>query len=354
MKIASIVGARPQFVKQAPLSRLLRKKHQEIIIHTGQHYDDNMSKIFFSELKIPEPDYNLGVGSSSHARQTAEIMTRLEPVLEKEKPDLVIVLGDTNTTAAGALTAAKMGIKTAHIEAGMRSFDRSMPEELNRIVADHLSDLLLCPTKEAMKNLKNEGLGKKASLTGDIMIDAIKEFLAIAEKKSGILKNLKLESKGYLLATIHRASNTDNMENLKSIMSAFAESREKIIFPMHPRTRKFIEKYGLLNKIKKPEIQIVEPLGYFDMLILEKNAKKILTDSGGVQKEAYFFKVPCITLRENTEWVETVKDGWNTLAGTNRKKILDAARNFNPKGKQSEDYGGGKASRKILEAIESL
>ena len=281
-------------------------------------------------------------------------MTRLEPVLEKEKPDLVIVLGDTNTTAAGALTAAKMGIKTAHIEAGMRSFDRSMPEELNRIVADHLSDLLLCPTKEAMKNLKNEGLGKKASLTGDIMIDAIKEFLAIAEKKSGILKNLKLESKGYLLATIHRASNTDNMENLKSIMSAFAESREKIIFPMHPRTRKFIEKYGLLNKIKKPEIQIVEPLGYFDMLILEKNAKKILTDSGGVQKEAYFFKVPCITLRENTEWVETVKDGWNTLAGTNRKKILDAARNFNPKGKQSEDYGGGKASRKILEAIESL
>lgn len=353
MKIVSIIGARPEFIKEAPLSKELRKRHKEIVIHTGQHYDYEMSKVFFDGLNIPEPDYNLEVGSGPHGKQTAEMMIRIENILLKEKPDLVIVYGDTNTTVAGAIAASKLNIKLAHIESGMRSYDRKMPEEINRIATDHVSDILFCSTNIAVQNLRKEGIAKNVFNVGDVMIDAIKQNIIIAEK-SDILKKLKLRAKEYLVATVHRASNTDNRENLLNIINAFIDSKEKIVFPLHPRTEKFIEMYNLDKKLKNSKVEIIKPLGYMDMLILEKNAKKILTDSGGVQKEAYFFKVPCITLRGTTEWVETVKDGWNILTGSNKSKILKALKSFNPKKNQSEKYGSGNASKNIVNVINRI
>ena len=351
MKIVSVIGARPEFVKEAPLARELRKYHDEIIIHTGQHYDYGMSRVFFGELSIPKPDYNLGVGSGLHGEQTAKMLVKIEKVLLKEKPDLVIVSGDTNTTIAGALAASKLKIRLAHIEAGMRSYDKEMPEEINRIVTDHVSDILFCSTAAAVENLRSEGISKNVFKAGDVMIDAIKENISLAEGKSTILERLKLKSKNYIVATVHRAGNTDSRENLNGIIEAFAKSKEKIIFPAHPRTEKCIRHYGLDKKLKNKNIIVTKPVGYLDMLVLEKNARKILTDSGGMQKEAYFFKVPCITLRDSTEWVETVKDGWNALAGASTPRILGAIRNFSPKGKQTENYGNGNASRNIANAI---
>ncbi|MBI2559321.1 UDP-N-acetylglucosamine 2-epimerase (non-hydrolyzing) [Candidatus Woesearchaeota archaeon] len=354
MKIVSVIGARPEFIKEAPLVKELRKNHEEIIIHTGQHYDYEMSKVFFSDLKIPEPDYNLGIGSGPHGKQTAEMLAKIEDILLKEKPDLVIVSGDTNTTLAGALAASKLNLKLAHIESGMRSFDKSMPEEINRIVADHVSDALFCSTKTAVQNLKREGIAKNVFNVGDVMIDAIKENIGIAEKKSNILKKLKLKSKSYMVATVHRAGNTDDKKNMSAIISAFTESREKIIFPVHPRAEKYIHLYELDKKLKKTNVIVTKPMGYMDMLVLEKNSSKILTDSGGMQKEAYFFKVPCVTLRDTTEWAETVSDGWNLLTGADKSKILNAIKNFSPKGKQHEDYGNGYASKNIARIIDKI
>ena len=354
MKIASVIGARPEFVKEAPLVDELRKNHEEIIIHTGQHYDYEMSKIFFSDLDIPKSDYNLGVGSGLHGKQTAEMLIKLEKVLLKEKPDLVIVSGDTNTTLAGALAASKLNLKLAHIESGMRSFDKSMPEEINRVATDHMSDILFCSTNTAVQNLMKEGISKNVFDVGDVMIDAIKKNIILAEKKSNILKKLSLKSKGYMVATVHRAGNTDDKKNMSAIIDAFVESKEKIIFPVHPRTEKYIHLYGLDKKLKKTNVIATKPTGYIDMLVLEKNARKILTDSGGMQKESYFFKVPCITLRNTTEWVETVSDGWNILTGADKSKILNAIKNFSPKGKQHEDYGNGNASKSIARIIDKI
>ena len=354
MKIASIIGARPEFIKEAPLVKELRKKHNEIIIHTGQHYDYEMSKIFFAELNIPKPDYNLGVGSALHGKQTGEMLIKLEKVLLKEKPQLVVVSGDTNTTIAGALAASKLNIKLAHIEAGMRSYDKKMPEEINRVVTDHLSDILFCSTSTAVKNLREEGVTNGVFNVGDIMIDAIKNNIDIVEKKSDILKRLNLKNKNYMIATVHRAGNTDIKENMLEIIEAFLESKETIIFPLHPRTEKCLKIYGFDKMLKNKNIIATKPISYTDMLVLEKNAKKILTDSGGMQKEAYFFKVPCITLRDTTEWVETVNDGWNVLAGASKTKILDAVRHFSPRGRQSEDYGNGDASRNIVNIINKI
>lgn len=354
MKIASIIGARPEFVKEAPLFKELRKKHREIIIHTGQHYDYEMSKNFFKDLYIPEPNYNLGIGSATHGKQTGMMIIKLEEVLLKEKPELVIVSGDTNTTIAGALAASKLGIKLAHIESGMRSYDKTMPEEINRVVTDHISDILFCSTKIAVQNLRKEGITKNVFNVGDVMIDAIKENILVAEKKSEILKRFNLKKKSYIVATIHRANNTDNKNNLKNIVEAFIQSKETVIFPVHPRTEKYLKLYSLDKKLKGTNVVVTNPLGYLDMLIFEKNAEKILTDSGGMQKEAYFFRVPCITLRDTTEWVETVKDGWNILTGTNKSKILNAIKIFNPKGRQSEDYGNGNASKNIVNIINSI
>lgn len=361
-KILIVVGSRPNFIKVAPLIDEFKgiDRLNYILVHTGQHYDYEMSKIFFEELNIPKPNYNLGVGSvphqnkygmgySSHARQTAKIMEKLEPVILKEKPDLIMVFGDVNSTLAGALVAAKLNIPVVHIEAGIRSFNKTMPEEINRLLTDHISDSLFCPTKTAVENLKKEGIKKGVYDVGDIMYDALLKNIKIAEKKSKILNGLKLKPKEYFLLTVHRASNTDSLENLKKIITAVGESGEKTIFPAHPRTKKHLKKLSL--KIKNWKFKIIPAVGYLDMLVLEKNAKKILTDSGGVQKEAYWLKVPCITLREETEWVETVKDGWNILVGINNKKIKKAIKDFSPKNKQHDYFGNGKTGSKILKVI---
>ena len=348
MKIASIVGARPQFIKAAPVSRKLRRLHREVLIHTGQHYDYFLSQIFFDELGIPVPDYNLGVGSATHGRQTGEMLARVEEVLLKEKPDWVLVYGDTNSTLAGALAAVKLHIPVAHVEAGLRSFNRRMPEEINRLLTDHISTLLFCPTDTAVKNLAGEGIIEGVYNVGDVMYDAVLHSIRIAEERSRVLESLGLESGRYLLATIHRPSNTDEWTNLRDIVSAFNEIDEVIVFPAHPRTRKALTRWGFsLNS----NVRLIEPVSYLDMLVLEKNARMILTDSGGVQKEAYFFGVPCVTLREETEWVETVKAGWNIVVGTEVGKILDAVRNFRPNSHRPPFFGDGRTSERIVKIL---
>lgn len=349
-KIVSVVGARPEFIQAAPLSKKLRERFTEVLVHTGQHYDPNMSGVFFKELGLPKPDYNLGVGSGSHGEQTGKMLIEIEKVLLKERPDVVVIFGDTNSSLAGALAAAKLHIKVAHVEAGLRSFNRLMPEELNRVLIDHLSDFLLCPTETAVRNLKKEGITKGVFNTGDVMYDSVLQFYKKAEKESEIMQTLNLRSKTYLYATVHRAENTDSQVNLKNIFEAFSESGETIVFPIHPRTRKAIDNYQIPIS-KYQNIRLVEPVGYLDNLVLMGNAKKILTDSGGVQKQAFFLKVPCITLRSETEWVETVVNGWNVLVGADKVKILNAVENFNPTKKQSNLFGGGDAASKITDLI---
>jgi len=351
MKIVTIVGARPQFIKCSPVSEELRKDHKEILIHTGQHYDNEMSGLFFDELKIPKPDYNLGIGSGLHGEQTGEMLIDLEKLLIKIKPDIVLIYGDTNSTVAGALAAAKLHIPIGHIESGLRSFDKFMPEEINRIVADHVSNILFVPTNTGVDNLKNEGITTGVYHIGDVMYDALLKNIKIAKDKSSILERLNVKPKDYFLLTIHRPSNTDNKKSLSDIMSALSSFEKKIIFPVHPRTLKFLKNYDLLNKIGE-NIIITKPLGYLDFILLEKNAKKILTDSGGIQKEAYLLKVPCITLRRNTEWIETVNDEWNVLVGSDSEKIIDAVQNFLPKKNQKNYFGEGIASKEIREILE--
>ena len=323
-------------------------------MHTGQHYDHNMSKIFFEDMGIPEPDYNLEVGSGTHGEQTAQMLTKIEAVLINEKPDIALVYGDTNSTLAGALAASKLHISVAHVEAGLRSFDKRMPEEINRIIADHLSDILFCPTKTAVDNLRNEGITKGVELVGDVMYDAALLFSGLAEKKSNILQELGLTSKSYLLATIHRSANTDEVENLKALLEAFAESGKTIIFPVHPRTRKVINNAGLHKIIEGTKVRLIDPVGYIDFLALERNAAKILTDSGGVQKEAFFFAIPCITLRDTTEWVETVESGWNVLVHVDKNLILKQIAEFNPEGEPAKLFGDGKAAFYIAQRLTSL
>lgn len=348
MKIITIVGARPQFIKAAPVSKILRTEHEEIIIHTGQHYDANMSDIFFNELKIPRPDYNLEIGSGSHGMMTGRMLEKLEEIYLKEKPDFVLVYGDTNSTLAGALAASKLLIPVIHIEAGLRSFNKAMPEEQNRILTDHISDLLLVPTEDAIKNLTNEGIKKGIYNVGDVMYDAVLMFKEIAKSKSGLLKELDVNSGEYILTTIHRAENTNDINRLRNMIEALNESGEKIILPLHPRTKKFIEGYGLnFNE----NIKVIDPIGYLEMLMLEENSKMIVTDSGGVQKEAYFMGKPCITMRDETEWVETVACGWNVVVGTDKNKILDNIRNFKPTSIQQAIFGDGNAAQKILNII---
>ncbi len=347
MKIVTIVGARPQFIKCAPVSRELRKDHTEILVHTGQHYDPEMSDIFFEELHIPKPDYNLNVGSGSHGKQTGEILAKTEEILVKEKPDLVLVYGDTNSTLAGALAAAKLHIPVAHVEAGLRSFDRTMPEEINRVVTDHISDILFCPTQTSVDNLAAEGITKGVYLVGDVMADALAYNEDLALKQSRILESLGLDAGTYLVLTVHRPANTDSRDAMGAIIGALKESGMPVVFPVHPRTKKYLREYGLWDRVPE-NIHITEPLGYLDMLCLMSHAKKILTDSGGVQKEAYMLGVPCITLRENTEWVETVEAGWNVLAGADMKKILSAIDAVTPHTSQQELYPAG-VCRKIRE-----
>ncbi len=353
MKIASIVGARPNFVKLAPLSKELRRRGlDEVIIHTGQHYNYEMDKIFFDDMGIPVPDYHMGIGSGSHGFQTGEMLRKVEEALLAETPDVVIVFGDTNSTLAGSLAAAKLHIKTAHVEAGLRSFDKSMPEEINRVLVDHCSDLLLCPTTTAVYNLRREGIIDGVYLTGDVMVDAQKDCENIAEKKSHILEDLALKPKDYYLATVHRASNTDDPDKLREITEALKDL-ENVVFPCHPRTEKYLRESGLWDDLVR-KIRVIKPVGYLDMLLLEKNAKKIITDSGGVQKEAYLLGTACITLRDETEWVETVEDGWNVLVGPNQEKIVSLARCFVPSHKRQDVFGKGDASIMIVDLVEKL
>ena len=322
MKIVSVVGARPQFIKLSPLSRELRKKHREIIVHTGQHYDYELSRVFFSQLSIPKPDYNLGIGSAEHGEQTGRMLWSIEEVLLFEKPDLVIVYGDTNSTLAGALAAAKLTVPVAHVEAGLRSFVKSMPEEINRVLTDHVSSLLFCPTPTSVKNLKKEGITTGVHLVGDVMYDSLRKNLAVAEKKSRIMKRLDLQEREFYLITVHRAENTDFKDNLKKITQIVAGLDKKVVFPIHPRTRKRLSELRLLDRLlSKSALLLIDPVAYLDMLVLEKNARCVLTDSGGVQKEAFFLKTSCLTLREETEWVETLKDGSNQLVGLDVTKV---------------------------------
>lgn len=362
IKIVTIVGARPQFIKASAVSRAIKCfnkrykrgkfKIKEILVHTGQHYNYSMSGIFFRDLCLKKPDYDLGVGSGSHGAQTAMMLERIEPVLKKESPDFVLVYGDTNSTLAGALAAAKLNIALAHIEAGLRSFDKGMPEEVNRVLTDHVSGLLFCPTQTAVENLANEGIYKGVFKVGDVMLDALLFYLKIAEARSNILKVAGLRPKQYCLATIHRQYNTDNpgrlgclMENLNKI----AKTKGAIIFPLHLRTKKALQK---IKFAASSNLKLINPVSYLDMLVLERNASVILTDSGGVQKEAYFFKIPCLTLRDETEWIETLRGGWNKLVGMDIKKIEDGI------GKRPIDkiynrkiYGAGSAADKIVRII---
>ncbi|MDI3542911.1 MAG: UDP-GlcNAc3NAcA epimerase [Candidatus Atribacteria bacterium] len=360
MKIVSIVGARPQFIKAAAVSRVLRKTQgvREVLVHTGQHYDANMSEVFFEELEIPRPDYNLGIGSATHGAQTGRMLEAIEEVLFKEKPDWVLVYGDTNSTLAGALAAVKLHILVAHIEAGLRSFNRCMPEEINRVLTDHASDVLFAPTQTAVENLRREGISEeRIHLVGDVMYDAALYYGKKAERQSQILNRLELRPKEYILATIHRAENTDDPQRLCAIFEGFAEVAQeiKVVLPLHPRTRAALVQTGLYDKVVR-NISLIEPVGYLDMVMLEKNARLIATDSGGVQKEAFFYRVPCLTLREETEWVELVDLGWNRVIPPTSKERVSAGIRESLQASGGLDgypYGDGKAAEKIIKSIAS-
>jgi UDP-N-acetylglucosamine 2-epimerase len=414
LKIVTIIGARPQFIKAATVSRAIlqhnkkqnNRKIREVIIHTGQHYDEGMSKVFFEELQIPEPDYNLGIGSGSHGRQTGRMLEKIEEALTRERPDLVLIYGDTNSTLAGALAAVKLHIPAAHVEAGLRSFNRRMPEEINRVVTDHVSNPLFCPTETAVNNLKSEGITNNPPAAsgnlpivvnaGDVMFDSLLFNMKLAETRSTVLAKLGIadrqktaeegyhrnEIKQYFLATIHRPENTDDQARLESILGALkriVDEGIRIIFPLHPRTRKCIEKADLAEQyqmkgagevnVQDGRIAFIDPVGYLDMIQLEKHARAIITDSGGIQKEAFLMKVPCITLRNQTEWAETVEAGWNRLTGSDSSEIWNAyskllgwegpnapfeTEDFRKKDEAHQahterPYGDGRAAEKIIE-----
>lgn len=353
MRVVSVVGARPQFIKAAPVCRALRERHQEILVHSGQHFDYEMSQVFFDELGIPAPDYNLGVGGGGHGRMTGEMLILLEELLTELRPDWVLVYGDTNTTLAGALAAAKLQIPVAHVEAGLRSFNRAMPEEVNRVLVDHLSELLLCPTEVAVANLRAEGIESGVHLVGDVMLDTAR-LAAQRVDVTEVLARYGLEEHEYYLATVHRAATSDSPEHLGDIIKAFGELDLPVVFPVHPRTKKNMVDFGLDERIAKtPNVRVVSPIPYLEMNALLRGARALLTDSGGMQKEAYFFGVPCVTLREETEWAETVASKWNVLAGTDPERIVCAARAARPRDERPDFYGDGHAAKKCVEALES-
>jgi len=350
-RFLSVVGARPQFIKAALLSKALREKNEEILVHTGQHYDAELNEYFFEALRIPKPEYNLGIGSSTHAEQTGKMLIGLEGIILKEKPDLVLTFGDTNSTLAGALASVKVGVKTAHVEAGVRSYNRDMPEEINRIVADHVSDIRFCPTKNAVLTLEKEDITEGVHFVGDVMYDLALKYKPTALKRK-THERFDLNANEYILVTIHRPVNTDNKTNLSNIVQALKECETPVIFPAHPRTVKFLKRYKLYDKLSE-DILLIKPLDYLDFLNLLLNCKKVATDSGGVVKEAYYFGKSCITLRDETEWVETVEDGWNIVVGADRKLIVKAIKEFEPQGKRGSHYGDGSAVNKICKVLEA-
>ena len=349
MKILSVVGARPEFVQVAALCRVLRKRHEEILVHTGQHYDDRMSKVFFDELGLPKPDYDLGVGSGSHAEQTAAMLPKLEQVMIERKPDIVVIRGDTNSTLAAALAAAKLDLPIAHVEAGERSFVRAMPEEINRVVADRLSSIFFCVSMRAVANLAKEGIRDDVHHVGDVMFDALEHNLPRAREKSTFLATNGLTSKGYYLATVHRADNTGDPKRLAGLFEGLGRLDKPVVLPIHPRTAAAVKSFGVTVPAN---VKVIEPLGYFDMLVAEEGAAIIGTDSGGVQREAYCLGVPCVTLRDETEWTETVDAGWNRLVGADPAKIIEGftdAKHLPPG--RPPIFGAGDAAQKIEEAL---
>lgn len=353
-KILTIAGTRPQLVKIAAVSRILRESFQEILVNTGQHYDYNMAGVFFDELNIPKPDYDLGIGSDSHGRQTGKMLIALEEIVDKEQPDAIIVYGDTNSTLAGAIIASKRHIPLIHIEAGLRSYNKLMPEELNRVMTDHVSTLLFTPTETAVRNLQKEGITEGVYTVGDVMYDAVIYNMELAERRFN-LENFDLVSKQYYLGTIHRAENTDTKEQLTAILKAFSKVEEKVYLPLHPRTKNKIKEYGLASLLTdSTNIHIVEPVSYLEMLLLEKNAKAIITDSGGVQKEAYFMKVPCVTLRLQTEWIETVEYGWNQLVDPLTEDLAEVLKYIQEGLPINNLYGSGDAAVKITNILKEM
>lgn len=356
MKVVSIVGARPQFVKAAVVSRALHAAGiAEIIVHTGQHYDGNMSDIFFDELDIPRPAIHLGVGSGPHGAQTGRMLSGIESIIVEERPDWLLVYGDTNSTLAGALAAAKLHVPVAHVEAGLRSFNRRMPEEVNRVLTDHVSDLLFAPTQSAVENLSVEGIaGARVQLVGDVMKDAVLYYANRSGASGMRLEELGLRTRGYLLATVHRAENTADPDRLAAIMKGLvaASSTTTVVLPLHPRTRAALEDTDLLREVAH-HCRVLDPVGYLDMLVLEKGAALIVTDSGGVQKEAFFFQVPCITVRDETEWVELVELGWNRLVPpTSATAVAEAiAEQYGEQGFDSALFGNGHASTDIARLL---
>jgi UDP-GlcNAc3NAcA epimerase len=362
IRIATVVGARPQFIKAASVSRAVKAFNEaggpvqvdERILHTGQHYDEGMSQVFFDELHIPRPEVNLEVGSGSHGQQTGAMLERLERVFREMQPDWVLTYGDTNSTLAGALAAVKLHIPVAHVEAGLRSFNRRMPEEINRVVADHVSTILFCPTPVAVRNLTTEGITRGVHQVGDVMYDSVLFNLGLAQRSSRVLERLGLEPKSFYLATVHRPENTDVPERLRGILTAFQGINRPIVLPLHPRTQKTLGA-GLAEVAAN--VRIIEPVGYLDMLTLEKNARLILTDSGGIQKEAYWFGVRCVTLRDETEWVELVEAGCSRLVGADPGAILSAVADFESGGTQPPQsscgdlYGDGHCAEKIVQIL---
>lgn len=352
INIITLVGARPQFVKAAVISRAFSNMNEtnEKIIHTGQHYDNNMSDVFFEEMRIPKPDINLGIGGGTHGQNTGRMIEKIEEVLLTEKPDCLLVYGDTDSTLAGAIAASKLHIPVAHVEAGLRSNNRKMPEEINRILTDHASSYLFTPTKNATNILHTEGIDdNKIFQHGDVMYDAVLYYSTLAKDRSKIIEELKLDKIDYVLATVHRAENVDDDFKIKEIFEGFNRANRKIILPLHPRTK---NKLNSLDISLSNNIQIINPVGYFDMLMLEKNADLIVTDSGGVQKEAFFHKVPCITLREETEWVELINSGWNQLCDIDRNEIAKLMNQPQITGENIPLYGYGNSGNLIIETLE--
>lgn len=347
MKIVTVVGARPQFIKAAHVSQRIRCNHREIWVHTGQHYDSQMSDIFFKQLKLPAPDYHLGIGSDSHARQTAKMLQGIDAVLDVEQPDLVLVFGDTNSTLSASLAAAKKNIPIAHVEAGLRCFNRTIPEEINRIVTDHLSAILFCPNDEAVAHLNNEGLDRLVYQVGDVMYDCLLSNLDTALQQSQILNQLRQQPKQYCVATLHRAENTNSRTAMEQILAALAQLSITVILPLHPRTARFIDHWQLHHYLQSSQLIGCSPLSYFDMLCLTHHSMAVLTDSGGLQKEAYMLKVPCITLRKETEWMDTVRTGWNRLVPPETIEIVDAFNNLSMPEASPPLFGDGNAAERI-------
>ncbi|ELZ97025.1 UDP-N-acetylglucosamine 2-epimerase [Haloferax mucosum ATCC BAA-1512] len=352
MKVLSVIGARPQFVKASVVSRELRKHHEEILVHTGQHYDEELSDVFFEELGIPKPDHNLGVGSASHAKQTGEMMIQLEELVTEYDPDVVLSYGDTNSTLAASIVASKMDAEMAHVEAGLRSFNRDMPEEVNRILTDHVSDYLFVPSQQAIEHLEAEGITESVYNVGDVMYDALLWVQESSADEPAVLKRLGLDPNNYILATVHRPRNTDDAERLAAIIDCLCDDPREVVFPAHPRTVSCLADHGLLERADE-ELTLIDPVGYGDFIGLQANSELIVTDSGGIQKEAFFLNIPCVTLREETEWPETVEEGGNVLVGADPEKIRDALASPPISTSDATPYGDGTAGEKIVEVLSS-